>query len=384
MGAALLVSAPRLAVAQSSPASPTGPQTPTPLVASSDRLSATVGGRAQIRDTAVLGPGDDTNEAQVRTVRLTASGHLADRSFRYGLQLAFGGGDFERDSASPIFDAFVELTALRDAQLRVGQFFVPFDRARTVREFALQFVDRPQAVRELGLGRDVGVMLSSTDFLGAREVVGYNVFLGTGDGVNRFGGQDPGPLLVVRTTVRPFGLFDDDMEGDLKRLARPRLAVGGAVAQNWSTARSQSTVGTTFTAGRTDYRHGVLDLVFKVRGLSVLGEVLYRQASVAHLDTTTQGKPVREWTRSASGYVVQLGYLLTSQVEVVGRWEQLNARGVTDPALVKQSSEQGKQIGGGANVYLDGHRFKLQSDYFYLHGSAPGHHQVRVQIDASF
>ena len=53
-----------------------------------------------------------------------------------------------------IYDAFLDWKAHRDISVKAGQFFVPFDRLRTVREFALQMGDRPRPVAELTLDRD--------------------------------------------------------------------------------------------------------------------------------------------------------------------------------------------------------------------------------------
>jgi len=101
-----------------------------------ERLSFGVRARAQFRDTFVHSEDSETNELQVRTLRLILHGNVLVPELRYNIQFAFGGNDFERDSSSPIFDAFVEYTKVRDLNLRVGQYFVPFDRARTTREFA--------------------------------------------------------------------------------------------------------------------------------------------------------------------------------------------------------------------------------------------------------
>ena len=87
------------------------------------------------------------------------------------MQLAFGGNDFEAGSSTPLFDAYLEYTRLRDLNVKVGQFFVPFDRLRTIREFALELVDRAQPTVELSLDRDVGVSFSSQDLFGTRGVL---------------------------------------------------------------------------------------------------------------------------------------------------------------------------------------------------------------------
>src|SRR4030095_13263081 len=132
------------------------------------------------------------------TLRLWLSGNLLTKDLSYFIQLAFGGNDFEAESSSPIFDAFLTYTRLRDLNIKVGQYFVPFDRARTIREFALHFVDRQLMVQELSLDRDVCLTLYSDTRGGSRNIVGYAVFVGGGDGKNRFGGAPEGPLVVAR------------------------------------------------------------------------------------------------------------------------------------------------------------------------------------------
>lgn len=194
------------------------------------RFSANLRARAQIRDTVTVQDGKrTTNEINVKTVRLWLTGHVLTKDLTYGLQLAFGGNDFESGSSSPLFDLFIDYARLRDLNIRVGQFFVPFDRARTIREFALQFTDRQQIITELTLDRDVGVAFSSTNLFGSK-ILGYHLGLFGGEGRNKFGGQRVGFLYTLRFVLRPFGLFDDDSEGDLDRLRRVRLAIGVAGA----------------------------------------------------------------------------------------------------------------------------------------------------------
>lgn len=350
------------------------------------RFELTLRGRLQLRDTFVREPGKSTNEAAVKTLRARAAGRLMRPDLLFALQLAFGSSDFEGDSASPIFDAYIELPRWRDANLRVGQFLVPFDRARTMREFALQLVDRPQLVRELGLDRDVGIMASSADLFGTR-IVGYQLFLGAGDGRNRVGGQGLGPLLVARLVLRPWGPFDDESEGDLLRERRPRLALGLAAAYNHQTGRRRSTSGDTFTLGRTNDWHADLDLVLKWRGLSLLAEALARRVTRDHLDREVDGQARREWTRSGYGYLTQLGLMVHPLVELTARWEQLfawNQR--TDPELQALAQREGSPLGGGVNLYLDGHALKLQGDCFFVFDTDHGSRRqvARLQLDASF
>jgi hypothetical protein len=348
------------------------------------RFAINLRARVQLRNTFVDGPFPATNETSVRALRFVTSGHVLTPDLRFSVQLAFGANEFEKDTPSPIYDAYVEYVGARDANIRAGQFFVPFDRARTMREFALQFVDRPQVVRELTLDRDVGLMVSSTDLFGSK-VLGYNVFVGSGDGKNRVGGLKPGPLTVARLVVRPWGMFDDDIEADIGREARPRLAIGVAGAYNVHTGRQNSTYGTTFTQGTVHYEHVAADLVFKYAGFSFLGEGVARRANTDALTGVVDGKPVREVTRSGYGYLAQGGFMVHRLVEVTARWEQLFGASGSDLALHKQVDQIGKQVAGGVNLYLNGHAFKLQADYTRAFGDAPdATHTIRAQLDATF
>ncbi len=352
-----------------------------------DEFSLSLRPRVAVRDTVVIDPGTPTtNELNVKTVRLWLMGHMLSRNLQYGIQLAFGGKDTDKDSPSPILDAYVDYLRLRDLHVRVGQFFVPLDRGRTTYEYALQFPDRAQIFGELGLDRDVGVMFSSTDLFGTRGILGYSLGVFGGEGKNRFGGSAVGFLYCARLSVTPFGPFDDYLEGDVYRVHRPRLAIAIGGAYNQSTNRQRSTFGNTLTLGTFDYGHAAADLVFKLAGFSLLAEVLYRQGRQGSLAAVVNGGEVREWSRSAIGYVVQAGVMVHDRVELVARYDDLRALGNTDPTLIALTAASGKEIGAGLNVFVNGHAFKIQSDYQYLFGTSlsGGRHTIQVHLDASF
>jgi hypothetical protein len=360
------------------------------VTSANGKYSMTIRPRIQMRETFTYEDEEPRNEINIKTVRLTMQGHVLDKDLKYRIQLAFGAKDFEPGNASPIFDAHLDYTRLKSLNIRVGQFFVPFDRARTTREFALHLVDRQQVVRELTLDRDVGIMFYSDDLFGAKQKLGYALFVGGGEGRNRFGGQPMGPILVGRFVFKPWGNFDDDVEGDLERKRTPKLAIGVAGAYNFKSSRLSSTYGTDFTLGTVDQVHGAADLVFKVRGWSLSAEGLVRRALKDELTGTVDGMPAVELTRSGYGYFVQSGFMVHRLVEVVARWDDLYAWRGTDPAFVELIANRGRQVVGGLNVYLNGHSLKIQADYTFAFGTDfdpstnRGAHVARLQIDASF
>ena len=341
--------------------------------------------RVQLRDTFTHDT-KDLNDLELKTLRLVFSGNVLVPELKFFVQLALGSGDFEKDSDSPIYDAYVEYAGLRDLNVKAGQFLVPFDRARTVREYALEFVDRSAMVRELSLDRDVGLTVGSQDLFGFGHRLAYALYLGSGDGKNRVGGQVPGPLSFARITVRPFGAFDDDVEGDLTREPRLRVALGVAGGYNVHSPRTQSTLGNTFTLGFANYMHAAADLVVKFHGFSLIAEGLARHATTNGFDGKVNGVATHEWTRSAYGYLVQGGAMLSRFVQVTLRWEQLFAEAGTDPTLIQLAATRGRQLGAGLNVYLNGHNLKLQADCFYLWGVLlkQAQYMARLQLDASF
>jgi len=351
------------------------------------RLSTTVRGRMQARTTAQEVRGDTQQLTQIKTVRLYVQGHVLWPDLKYAIQLAFGAGDFEAGSASPIFDAFIEHTYLRDLNVKVGQYFVPFDRARTVREFGLQLVDRPVLIPELTLDRDVGITLSSSDLFGLGGTLYYALSLFGGDGRNRTDASDPGLLYVARVAVTPFGTFDDNSEGDLERRHQPRLMIGIASAYNHQTDRQRSTTGDRFVFGRFNYLHGAMDLVFKYAGFSFMSEAVARKAtSDARSGVDSSGMMLTERSQSGWGYLLQSGMMLTDQIEIAGRWGHMSAFANTDAALKTLVAERGHEATFGSNYYLNGHYFKFQLDFGLRWGrwSDAKEYVARLQLDASF
>jgi phosphate-selective porin O/P len=330
------------------------------------------------------GEREETQLVNINTARLWFSGNVFNPGLTYMLQLAVAGRDYRDGAISPIFDAYIDWKATPALSIRAGQFFVPFDRLRTVREFALQLAERPVPVGELTLDRDVGVVFYSEKFLGSPLTWRAGVF--GGGGTNLTTGKEPGLLAVARLEARPFGPIDDDSEGDLERRAKPGLAIGAGIARNWNTNRQRSTTGTTFTGGTTDYLHIAADAVFKWQGFAAQFEYLYKDASDdAILSVDDDDAPVTEWTRSARGFVTQASYTFDPPVEVVGRYARLNAYPGTDPRLIDTD-----EYAVGLNYYINGHQFKLQTDWIVRVPSdseekfEASTQAVHVQLDATF
>jgi phosphate-selective porin OprO and OprP len=360
-----------------------------------DAFSLNLRSRIQVRYQLRVPPEDEAGERELEqlvnigTLRLWLSGHVFQPELTYMIQLALAGRDYRDGATSPVFDAYLDFKAHRDLSVRVGQYFVPFDRLRTVREWALQMADRPQPVLELTLDRDVGVTLYSDTFLGDRSPLAWRASVFGGGGTNLSFGKEPGALLVGRLMLRPLGPIDDDREGDLQRRPDPALALGAAVARNANTNRVRSTTGATYRGGTTDFFHAATDLVFKWYGFALQAEYLWKKASDDEIvGADAMGEAVVEPTRSAHGFVLQGSYVFEPPIEVVARLTQMYAYEGTDPAFRAALAAFGQELGAGVNYYLNEHWFKLQADWIARMPRGGdfdrADHLVHVQLDATF
>ena len=358
------------------------------LATTDDFFSVNLRARLQLREgvavaTSATAPTAVTNELTVRTARLIVSGNIFSRAIQYGLQLGFAPADIDPINASPLYDAWASLSVVRDLQVRIGQFLVPFDRVRANAEWGLEFVDRAGIAGELGLDRDLGLELGSNN-LGGVNLFGYRLGVFSGDGRNRVN-PNPGFLYLARFNFNPLGSFDDSVEGDVLRVARPRLSIGVAGAFNQNTTRARSTFGAILTGPGFDYVHAAADATFKWRGFYFLAQVLYRHAFVDQHTVMTMMTTLTEYSRSGMGYSLQAGMMATEHLEFAARWEQLFAAPDTDPALVTTVGSAGNDASVGINWYQWGHGLKIQSDYHYGFGNdaAHGRHLARLQLQIS-
>ncbi len=261
----------------------------------------------------------------------------------------------------PVRDAQMIWTGLRDFNLRVGQMKVPFNRERVISSSALGMVDRSNVNAELNLDRDVGIMLQSRDLFGLGEILRYNLGVFGGDGRNRTLSRT-GLLYVARMEAAPFGGFDDYSEVDFKRASKPRLAFGFAAAYSESTRRVRATTGETFELGTVDYRHGVADMIFKLSGLSLQSEILFRKSPQTVLaGSDDAGNTIAEYPRSAWGYMFQAGFMVSEHLEPALRYGEVRPIGTSNPDLVRD-----REIGGALSYYFHKHDLKVQLDYFRL------------------
>ena len=297
----------------------------------------------------------------VRRLRLLFTGHALSKALQYYIQLGFSYRDQEPDRLTPLRDARIMWTAHRDLSLWAGQMKVPFSRERVISSSALQMVDRSNLNAELSLDRDVGLMITSKDFLGTRGVLRYYMGVFGGDGRNRTGDMH-GLLWVARTEVNPLGNFEDYSEVDFERSTKPKLSLGVATAYNEATARTRSTFTESFKFGTLDYRHASADVMLKLYGASLQAEAIYRRGDKVVVGTGVEnGKTVTEAPRNAWGFMLQAGVRVTSGLEAALRYSDVRPLDDSNKRMVRD-----REVGGALSYYWHKHDLKLQLDYFRL------------------
>jgi hypothetical protein len=349
------------------------------------RFSLTIRGRVQTRMTVRENPNSDDVDIDfaVRRARLVFLGHLFSPEVQFYVQLGFAPLDLEPDQNIVVRDAVVTWGGFRDLNIRLGQTKVPFSRQRVISSSALQFVDRSIANAELNLDRDIGVHVFSNDLFGLDGVLGYQLSVTGGDGRNR-ANRGTGLLYVARVQVQPFGRFDaadSYSEADIARDPRPRLSLGAGYGYNQDTRRTLSTHGSFFETGAFDYHHAEVDAIFKLAGLSVQAELIYRQGRQGSRTAIVEGVELTELSRSGLGYMVQSGYVFPSRIEVAVRWAQVMPTHRVETAVTSH-----REMTAAASGYVSAHNLKLQVDYGYLFGDDfdVGNHLARLQAQVYY
>lgn len=347
------------------------------------RFSLQVRGRIQVRYD-LEHPNQDgkaiQQAIQIRRMRLQLQGNVFSPFVRYYFQFGFSPRDMSNDLPSepsirrnPVRDARIEIDRLRDFNVWIGQFKVPFSRQRRVSSSALNMVDRSLVNAEFNVDRDVGIQVMSKDLggLGGRLAYYAGVFMGSGR--NAFELAEPHMLAVGRFEVLPFGKFDDYSEGDLARSRTPGLSIAGAYAFQDRGPGVRGNVGEyPADRGTTNFHHVTADLMFKWRGVSLntafhLRKGYNRKGGGALDDNGVEIPTVA--ARQGLGWFGQLGYVVPKiPLEVVGRYALVrNNYGKTLSSL-----PDADEAGGGLNYYFINHDLKVQLDYFRVWDESMG------------
>ena len=361
-------------------------------IASDDGLfSLTTRVRVQILYALTDEPGADLgHELTLRRARLAFTGNFFGEDNRFKFELALSPRDegisdvFDSDGPerTPLLDYYLEFRQLRELNLRVGQYKVPFSRQRLISSGNLQMVDRSIVNSEFNLDRDVGLDLRSRDLFGLGL---FRYYLGVyiGQGRDAVGADDFGLMYIGRFEFLPFGMFDDYQEADFARTEQARLSIGvGAAAIDRAHGSRGIRGRRPADGGTTNTQHFTADLVFMYGGFSFMSEFILRTGqrnpggAVDEFGVPIPVQPASEgW-----GLMAQAGFLLPDlPIELAARYGTNQPLGDTSPLSPRS------ELGLSLSYYVARHPFKVQLDAFRLFGDRfdVGETRIRLQVQAS-
>jgi len=311
-----------------------------------------------------------SNKFYLRRARLKFDGYALTPKLKYKMEFDMVSGQ--------VLDAVIKWNFAGKFQLWVGQTKLPGNRERVISSQKLQFVDRSLLNSKYTIDRDMGLQLRHTFNIG-NMVVREAVAVSLGEGKNIKLSSD-GFSYTGRLELLPFGNFEskgDYFSADLKREDKPKLALGATYNFNHNATKSGGQIGSTLSESR-NLSTIFADLMFKYKGLSIMGEYANKTvlgASTAITDTT--GTFVESFY-TGQAVNAQIGYLLPKNWEISGRYT------IVLPETASLNNNL-TQYTLGLSKYIIGHSLKVQSDISYIQEQTKdSKFMYRFQVELAF
>lgn len=272
------------------------------------------------------GIGDGTSQFQIRRARLKFDGFAFSPKLKYKMELGLSNRDLGPANSTTnfaprmILDAVLKWNFYENFVLWAGQTKLPGNRERVISSANLQLVDRSMLNSVYNIDRDIGFQLHHHINIGKSLVVREAFAFSQGEGRNVVQHNLGGYEYTGRLEVLPFGVFaskGDYTGGDLKREQKPKLAIGATYDYHERAVRDRANQGSymsydTNNDGNIDgYFEATtstifVDLMFKYKGFSVMGEFANRtvshnkeQQTIENDDLSTTTRTVRVGARGA-------------------------------------------------------------------------------------
>ncbi len=326
----------------------------------------------------------------VRRSRLKFSGFAYSPKLQYKIELGLSNKDHGGESpetnntSNLILDAFIRWKVLNNFEVWLGQTKLPGNRERVISSQNLQFVDRSLVNSRYNIDRDMGVQFHNKFDVGG--ILTKQAFaISQGEGRNRTSDNGGGLEYTGRVEILPMGEFTgkgDYFGSDLKREVTPKLSIGASYDFNDRAPRERGNLGdyvvdTAYNSLNTVF----VDLMFKVRGWSIMGEYANKKATGDRLLDDDNAFISNYYT--GTGLNIQAGYLLKNNLECAVRYSSIT------PELASGRDLQ-KMYTFGISQYIVGHSLKVQSDFSYLveteriEGTDWGRYIFRFQVELAF
>lgn len=347
-------------------------------------------GENEIHETDGIGAG--SSQFLIRRARLKFDGFAYSPKLKYKVELGLSNRDLGRvgtdNNSAPnmILDAVLNWNFYQNFELWAGQTKLPGNRERVISSANMQFVDRSLLNNVFNIDRDMGMQLRHYFTIGKSFRVQEMFAVSQGEGRNVVQKNLGGLQYTSRVEVLPFGKFGgkgDYVGGAIVREEKPKLAIGFTYDFNDRAVKTRSNQGSYMRDFSGDNEDGFFhsdittvfaDMMFKYKGLSIMGEFAFRDADIV---THTSSDPASNAVVSTgTGLNMCAGWLFENNWEVAGRYTQINP---TD-------GDSEMQYTLGLSRYIVGHALKVQADVSYLteQNNPTSELMYRLQIDIHF
>jgi len=328
----------------------------------------------------------------IRRARLKFDGFVLSPNLVYKVELALSPDDLKsssdyretKGSSKVLLNAVGKWRFYHNKKhsltLWFGQSKLPGNRQRSISSSKLQLVDRSSLNSIFNIDRDLGAQVHGKFTIGKTIIKPIFAF-SKGEGRNVIINNIGGFQYTGRLEVLPMGEFTgkgDFFEADLKRENNPKLST--AVSVNFNQGHSKQKATGVFlldTSGNyltNDLLTVFGDMMFKYRGLSILGEYAFKKV------LNTGGDIVSESGKSYyTGYGLsgQVGYLFKYNIELVGRYSMV----VPD---WEKSFTGSNEYTLGLSKYIVGHKLKVQTDITLIDRNDVTNHDLRYRLQMEF
>ena len=328
----------------------------------------------------------------VRRARLKFDGFAYSPKLKYKMELGLtnrdvGGGNSSEfnNGTNIILDAYVAWDFSKGWTLQFGQAKLPGNRERVVSSANLQLVDRSRLNSRFNIDRDFGIQLKHTFKIGKdftfKEVFAFS----QGEGRDVTAGHFDGYDYTFRVEMLPMGSFassGDYVGSAIKRESSPKLAIGATYDINKNAVRERGQLGSFIKDDSGNYYGKDLktffaDMMFKYQGLSIMSEYADKTTEDDIPTVLDNNNNVVGTFYTGSAFMVQMGYMFDSNVEMVMRYTSM------DPDDLVANDEVRWTF--GLNKFYVGHKLKIQTDFQSIRPDGGNNTFVwRTQMDIHF
>ncbi len=291
---------------------------------------------------------------RIRRARLRLNGDAYQKKIRYrlGVDLVKGSETDASGAGSMLTDAWIAYHSLGNNKfsIAIGQKSTPTDnRELQMNSATMMFIERSKLSSYFGTIREVGIFMSGTYKIGTISYLRPSIAITDGDGPINGGTRYGGLKYGARINYLPFGLFrlaGETRQADMAYEFTPKVSLGAAYSYNDGVSdrrggRESGSILYQNKDGNTelpDMSKLTVDILFKYRGFSLLGEYARSMAHVpssiyyrVRNDGTVSSDFSVDGTQDVENYIknrmmlgsvvnIQAGYFFRSYWSIAGRY----------------------------------------------------------------